>query len=349
MRIYWYLYPLAALYGCVARLRNKCFDWGILQEQAFATPVISIGNLTVGGTGKTPHCEYLIRLLSQKGKVAVLSRGYKRKSKGFVMADSQTPMSQIGDEPYQMKQKFPETMVAVDANRREGIILLEKHHPDVILLDDAYQHRYVKASLNVLLTDFNRLMTHDVMLPAGRLREPLTGKKRADLILVTKCPASLSPNTCESIRKEIKPAPYQTVYFSTFAYGEMQQVFKGAHTEPLDAINANDTVLLLTGIANPEPMAKEIGRYTRHITALTYPDHHDFSVEDQRKIVQTYHSLAAKGKCWIITTEKDATRLTTLSNWEEGLKQDMWKLPIEVQILEGKEKEFNDRICKELK
>lgn len=349
MKIYWALYPIALLYGCAVRLRNKCFDWGILHEQRFATPVICIGNLTVGGTGKTPHCEYLIRLLSSQGKVAVLSRGYKRKSKGFVLADSQTAMSQIGDEPYQMKQKFPETIVAVDANRREGIQHLEKLHPDVILLDDAYQHRYVKAGLNLLLTDFNRLMTRDQMLPAGRLREPLAGKNRADIILVTKCPSSITPEQREEIRKEIQPANHQTVYFSTFVYENLQRVFEEAASLSLNQISKKDSVLLLTGIANPEPLTKEIRQYTANITSLSYPDHHNFTVEDMKQIVQAYQLQAAKGKCWVITTEKDATRLTSLNGWDDELKKAMWKLPIKVRILEGKEKEFNDSICKELK
>lgn len=349
MKIYWSLYPLALLYGCAVRLRNKCFDWGILQEQQFATPVICIGNLTVGGTGKTPHCEYLIRLLSPKGKVAVLSRGYKRKSKGFVLSDTDTPMSQIGDEPYQMKQKFPETIIAVDVNRREGISQLEKLNPDVILLDDAYQHRYVKAGLNLLLTDYNRLMTRDQMLPAGRLREPISGKKRADIILVTKCPNPLSPVQCEEIRKEIQPEGGQAVYFSTFVYGDLEQVFDASVALPPSSITPDDSVLLLTGIANPEPLVKEIRQYTTNIQPLSYPDHHDFTVEDMRQITQTYQSLSAQGKCWIITTEKDATRLTALSGWNNELKKALWKLPIKVSILEGKEKEFNDRICKELK
>lgn len=349
MQIYWPLYPFAFLYGCAVSIRNKCFDWGILHEQQYATPVICIGNLTVGGTGKTPHCEYLIRLLSPRGKVAVLSRGYKRKSKGFVLADSMTSMAQIGDEPYQMKQKFPEAIVAVDANRREGISHLETMNPDVILLDDAYQHRYVKAGLNILLTDYNRLMTRDQMLPAGRLREPLSGKRRADIIIVTKCPDQLTAEECESIRKEIHPAIHQSVYFSTFAYGELQQVFNPSKHQVLSQISPDDSVLLLTGIANPEPLAKEIRQYTMNIVPMSYPDHHNFTEQDFRQIRQAYLSLSEKGKCWIITTEKDATRLTPLKEWDESFKNNIWKLPIMVTFLEGKEEEFNQRICKELK
>ena len=189
-----WLLPLSWLYGIGIRFRNFLFDVGILKSQDYKVPIISVGNITVGGTGKTPHVEYLVKLLKDQFNVAVLSRGYKRKSRGYVLADKDTPMQQIGDEPYQMKQKFPGITVAVDKNRRRGIAqLTEDDKVDVILLDDAFQHRYVKPGVNILLVDYHRLIIYDKLLPAGRLREPLPGKNRADIVIVTKCPTASSP------------------------------------------------------------------------------------------------------------------------------------------------------------
>mgnify|MGYP003295306825 CR=1 FL=1 len=349
MRIYWSLYPLALMYGLAVHLRNKCFDWGILKQNRYTLPIICIGNLTVGGTGKTPHTEYLIRLLSRQGKVAVLSRGYKRQTQGFVLADAHTSMPDIGDEPYQMKQKFPDITVAVDANRREGIEKLMPLHPDVILLDDAYQHRYVKAGLNLLLTDYNRLMTRDHMLPAGRLREPLCGKRRADILIVTKCPATIPAIECDAIRKELKPLPHQQVFFSAFEYGLLQSIFQAQESCSVTDIQPHDQVLLLTGIANPEPLRQHLQKRTENIIPLEFPDHYTFSKKDLLNICTAYHALPQSGKRWIITTEKDATRLSALQDIDAEVARNIWALPIEVKILEGKEQEFNNRICKELK
>lgn len=197
VRIHKWLLPLSWCYGLVVRLRNHFFEVGILKSRTFDTPVISVGNITVGGTGKTPHVEYLVRLLSDQMKVAVLSRGYKRKSRGFVLATKESTANDIGDEPCQIKRKFPHVYVAVDANRCEGIerLTTDKLTKDTeaIILDDAYQHRYVKAGVNILLIDYNRLIIHDKLLPAGRLREPKSGKNRADIVIVTKCPDGLLP------------------------------------------------------------------------------------------------------------------------------------------------------------
>lgn len=215
-KIYWGLWPFSVLFGIGVRVRNLLFDVGWLHEERFPLPVICIGNLTVGGTGKTPHTEYLIRLLQNSFRLAVLSRGYKRKSKGFVLASSTSRMEDIGDEPYQMARKFPAIHVAVDGDRCRGIRQLTSPQgaPDteVILLDDAFQHRYVRPGLRILLMDYHRPVECDQLLPAGRLREPASGKKRADLLIVTKCPPTLSLEECERIRQRIQLLPHQEVF-----------------------------------------------------------------------------------------------------------------------------------------
>ena len=213
-----WLLPLSWLYGVGVGVRNHLFDLGVLPQQEFSIPVIDVGNITVGGSGKTPHVEYLIRLLHDKMKVGVLSRGYKRKSRGYVLADNDTPMRTIGDEPFQMKRKFPDVYVAVDKNRREGIQRLTDDEAtsdvDVILLDDAYQHRYVKPGINILLVDYHRLIIYDKLLPAGRLREPMKGKNRADIVIVTKCPKDLKPMEFRVLTKALDLFPYQALFFT---------------------------------------------------------------------------------------------------------------------------------------
>ena len=218
-----WLRPLSFLYGIGVGIRNQLFELNILKSRSFTTPVISVGNITVGGTGKTPHVEYLIRLLSKEVKVAVLSRGYKRKTHGYILADESTTMRDIGDEPYQMKRKFPDIEVAVDAKRCRGIdhiIHDEKtKDTDVILLDDAYQHRYVKPGINILLVDYHRLIMYDELLPSGRLREPVESKNRADIVIVTKCPASLNPIDYRVLTKAMNLFAYQSLYFTSLRYG----------------------------------------------------------------------------------------------------------------------------------
>ena len=221
-------YPLSILYGWVIACRNYLFDNGILKSHSFDLPVISVGNITVGGTGKTPHIEYLVNLLKGEFRVAVLSRGYKRLSKGFILADLNTSMHKIGDEPFQMRQKYPDILVAVDKDRCHGIDKLREldPKPDAILLDDAYQHRYVKPGINILLVDYNRLICNDMMLPAGNLREPERGKNRANIVLITKCPQDIKPFDYRIISKHMKLYPYQKLFFTTFQYKGIKALFK---------------------------------------------------------------------------------------------------------------------------
>ena len=228
IKIHKWLYPVSWIYGAVVVMRNKLFDWGIFRSKSFDVPVICVGNLAVGGTGKTPHTEYLIKLLRDKYQVAVLSRGYKRRTKGYVLATPQCTAKTIGDEPYQMYTKFSSVTLAVDEKRCHGIeklLKLKEPSTDVILLDDAFQHRHVKAGLNILLTDYHRLFCDDTLLPAGRLREPVSGKNRAQIVIVTKCPQDIKPIDYNIITKRLNLYPYQRLFFSSFRYGNLQPVF----------------------------------------------------------------------------------------------------------------------------
>ena len=281
------LLPLSWFYGLGVGLRNMLFEMGVLKSHSYRTPVISVGNITVGGTGKTPHVEYLIRLLKDKINVAVLSRGYKRKSHGFVMAEADTPMQTIGDEPFQMKQKFPEVTVAVDAKRTRGIERLTEDKSEkgvgVILLDDAFQHRYVKPGLNILLVDYHRLIVYDKLLPAGRLREPVKSKDRADIVIITKCPKDLKPMEFRVITKAMKLYPYQQLFFSRLEYDVPTRIFQDSDTPEAPAsldILTGKNVLLLTGIASPKQMEHDLSPMCAQLTPLVFRDHHQFKKKD---------------------------------------------------------------------
>ena len=340
-----WLLPFSWIYGLVVWFRNQLFDIGILKSKDYKIPVIAVGNITVGGAGKTPHVEYLIRLLKDKVKVAVLSRGYKRKSKGFVLADMNSTVEEIGDEPYQMKKKFPDIDIAVDKNRQEGIELLTNNTTakdiDVIILDDAYQHRYVKPGINILLVDYHRLLLYDKLLPAGRLREPKESTVRADMVIITKCPTELKPIDYRVITRAMNLYPYQTLLFSTLKYGKLIPVYSGDE-QTLDSLNKEVNVLLLTGIASPKQMVIDLKPYAKEIVPLTFRDHHQFSHKDIVKINEKYSSMPSPKI--IVTTEKDMTRLINKDGFSEEVKQNMFMLPIEIEIQLGQEEIFNQKI-----
>ena len=340
-----WLLPLSWLYGIGVGLRNFLFDVGILKTRAFNTPVIAVGNLTVGGTGKTPHVEYLVRLLHDKMHVAVLSRGYKRKSRGFRVADENTPMLLIGDEPYQMKQKFPDITVAVDKKRTRGIDNLtseaEGKPVDVILLDDAFQHRHVKPGINILLVDYHRLIIYDKLLPAGRLREPLKGKDRADIVIITKCPKELKPMEFRVITKAMNLYPYQKLFFSTLDYEPLQPVFNSGKPQSLDAIS-NENILLLTGIASPRQMNEDLAPLTKSITPMTFADHHNFKRKDIERLNEVFDAMPSPKR--IITTEKDAARLSQAENISDAVKQNLYVLPVRITFMLDQEELFNQNI-----
>jgi tetraacyldisaccharide 4'-kinase len=299
-------FPFSILYGFITNLRNYLYDVAILKSTHFKTPTIVVGNLSVGGTGKTPQIEYLIDLLKNNYKVAVLSRGYKRKSKGFLMADSTISAEIIGDEPYQIHLKFPEAIVCVDANRTNGITKLEEmeNPPEVILLDDAFQHRKVRGGLNVLLTTYDNLYLNDTMLPTGDLRENASGANRAQAIIVTKCPANLSAAAQAETIKKLQPKTHQQVFFTTITYDTQ---LKG--DSKLDLSDLSDfQILLVTGIANPKPLTDYLKSRKLHFKHLEYPDHHHFSLNEIGEINSAFESLSATNKI-ILTTEKDYVRI----------------------------------------
>jgi len=268
-----WLYPISFLYGIGVSLRNKLFDWKFLQSKSFDIPIICVGNIAVGGTGKTPHTEYLIRFLQDRYQVAVLSRGYKRHTKGYILADSESSARTIGDEPYQIKKKFPAITVAVDEKRVRGVEnLLKLNTPkvEVVLLDDAFQHRYIEAGMNIILTDYHRLFCDDALLPAGRLREPDKAKNRAQIVIVTKCPADIKPIDYNIIAKRLDLFPYQKLFFSSFLYGNLIPVFPESGNTPrkLNSLKKSENILLVTGIASPVVMKEEIEKYVSNKAML---------------------------------------------------------------------------------
>ena len=338
------LLPLSWIYGLAVKVRNFFFDYGILKSRSFSVPVISVGNITVGGTGKTPHVEYLVRLLSPAFNVAVLSRGYKRKKKGFIIADDTSKARDIGDEPYQMKCKFPNVTVAVDKKRVHGIGQLTTliDELDIVLLDDAYQHRYVKPGVNILLVDYHRMIMHDKLLPAGRLREPEKGKSRADIVIVTKCPRDMKPMEFRVITKAMGLFPFQNLFFTMLDYGEPQPLFPEAPAwqGPLGAV---PNVLLLTGIAQPRQLQEDLAPLIPNITLLSFPDHHDFRWKDVERIASLFLSMPSPKV--IITTEKDAARLVNMKALDEDVKKSTYVLPVHVRFMQQQQEEqFNEII-----
>ncbi|WP_366187025.1 tetraacyldisaccharide 4'-kinase [Flavobacterium ovatum] len=313
------LFPFALLYGLITAIRNFLFDQGLKKHTTFNVPVIAVGNLSVGGTGKTPQIEYLVRMLSDSYKVATLSRGYKRQSEGFILADENANALILGDEPFQYYQKFPKIQVAVDANRTNGIFLLlsQKVKPEIILLDDAYQHRKVKAGLYILLTAYGDLYADDFILPMGNLRESRSGAKRAKVVVVTKCPATLSVEEQQEITNKLNLNSNQELYFSTIQYDTV--VYGKNEQLTVEALKSKQKVLL-AGIAKPKPFFEYLKN--DHDLCLTYPDHHHFSDKDLITIQEQ-----SKGKI-IITTEKDYVRLK-----DSILKEQLYYLPIQSKLL----------------
>jgi tetraacyldisaccharide 4'-kinase len=365
----WILLPLSWIYGIVIWIRNVLFNAEIIPSTSFNLPVISVGNITVGGTGKTPHTEYLIRLLSKEYQVAVLSRGYKRKSKGFLLADEHSGLAELGDEALQMKLKFPNLVVAVDEKRRRGIARLieSTFQPfiDVILLDDAYQHRSVSPSISILMIDYNRLIREDMLLPVGNLREPAGQMKRAQIVIVSKCPTDLKPMDVRILSTKINILPYQSLYFTTMKYGSLEKLTPWeANTETntpgeettqtvqttirprlvqsFEQIQTEQIpVLLLTGIATPENLERYVSKYTK-VKSMFFADHHEFGKHDAKKIGQEFEKIRAAGGI-LLTTEKDATRIRN-NPYMQLLKPFIYYPTLEIHFLEGQGKTFEQKI-----
>ena len=350
------LLPLSWLYGLGVKFRNMLFEMNILKSKSYSVPVISVGNITVGGTGKTPHVEYLIQLLKDQFRVAILSRGYKRKSSGYVLATTKTPMKMIGDEPYQIKQKYPKVTVAVDAKRTRGIDHLihddSTKETDVILLADAFQHRYVKPGVNILLVDYHRSIIFDKLIPAGRLREPLKGKDRADIVIVTKCPKDLKPMEFRVLTKQMNLYPYQQLYFTTLDYGQLKRVFQSNQNTPSTPNNqiipnnleglTDYHILLLTGIASPKQIYYDVKPYAKEIKTLAYGDHHAFKQKDIHHINETFASMPSPKV--IITTEKDMVRLETTEGLSDEVRNNLLVLPVKISFMLEGETMFNENI-----
>ena len=335
-----WLAPFAFLYGLGVCFRNWLFDMGILRSERFPLPVICIGNIAVGGTGKTPHTEYLIRLLKERYRIAVLSRGYKRETKGYRLATTKSSSSEIGDEPYQIKRKFPEITVAVDSDRRRGIANLlalpERERPEVILLDDAFQHRYVRPSLNIVLTDYHRPYFVDALMPDGRLRETRGGIRRADIVIVTKTDEPIDRPIYEEWRKASSLEPGQHLFFSELAYDHLEPLFPDEASEAIDPAQA--TVLLISGIANPAPLLAEVRRRARQVIHFPFADHHSFNADELAKRQEQ------SGPTLIIVTEKDAARLRQHPGLPNAWRAILYQLPIRTRFLNGEGERFDQLI-----
>jgi tetraacyldisaccharide 4'-kinase len=324
------LFPFSILYGIITSIRNYLFDIEILKSYSFDVPIICVGNLNVGGTGKTPQIEYLINLLSKKYKIATLSRGYKRKSKGFVLADKNSNAEILGDEPYQFYTKYKNIQVAVDSDRKKGIekLLLLKNKPQIVLLDDAFQHRKVNAGFYILLTTFNDLYCNDFLLPTGNLRESSSGSKRANVIIVTKCPRNLDLEIQKQIQKKLKLNSNQKLFFSSIVYDD--KIYSKNNSIKIIDIPFKEK-LLIAGIANPKPFFDFLKNDNDSI--LNFPDHHNFSNDDLIKIKKMSENKT------IITTEKDFMRL------HNELIDNLFYLPIKSSFLNNQDA-FDNEILK---
>ena len=333
------LFPFSIIYGIITAIRNLLFNVSVLKANSFDLPIINVGNLSMGGTGKTPHIEYLIRLLLPNFKLATLSRGYKRKSKGFVIAENDTSSSVIGDEPKQYKTKFPDITVAVCENRSIGIseILKSNNNVDCVLLDDAFQHRSLKAGFNVLLTDHKKLFTRDHVVPSGTLREFRCGAKRANVIIVTKCPKNLSEEEKNRIRNEINPTKDQRLFFSYIEYGSLVKLNDIPFKEDIDTVSS---VLLFSGIADVKPLEKYLTGKKYSVHSLHFKDHHQYSTQDLLKIKESFYNIALP-KMIIVTTEKDIMRIENAEQREIVKDLPIFYIPIVVDLFEMDKKMFN--------
>lgn len=328
--------PLSWLYGMVVHIRHKLFDLKILRSEEFDIPVVCIGNLTVGGTGKTPVAELLIERFSEHYRVGVLSRGYRRKTKGFVLSTPTSSARTIGDEPRQMKLKYPSVPVAVCERRAEGIRLLRKAHPEIelIILDDAFQHRYVEPWVNILLMDYNNPVYRDRLLPWGRLRDTRNQIHRANFVLVTKCPDDLNPLDMRIVINSLGLFPYQSLYFTRMRQGEITPLFAD---RAVGKVREGDPVIAMSGIANPVPLLENLRKRFDVVAELTFDDHHTYRLSDMRRLEALF---AAYPDAVVLTTEKDAVKLTNRKKVPEAVQQRLYYVPIHVSFVADSESEF---------
>lgn len=333
------LLPFSWIYGSVVTVRNWAYDLGWFKQTSFNLPVIVVGNLDIGGAGKSPMTEYLIRLLKNNHKLATLSRGYGRKTTGYKLAECNADATEIGDEPAQFKRKFPDITVAVCESRVDGIQHLQTSH-DLILLDDAFQHRALKPGFSILLFEYSRVFNPYFLLPAGNLREGFSGRKRADVLVVSKCPSDLEANNFQKVLQRIRPSANQPVFFTAIQYGKLEDFHGGQVSAGIDS---DTRVFLLTGIANPMPLLQHINQQTPHIIHHNYPDHHQFSLKNIAKLVREFQADSSDKKL-ILTTEKDAQRLRDQDVKEALLGLPIFIQPITIKFLDHAADEFDQII-----
>lgn len=340
------LLPFSFLYALILSIRNKLYDFNILPSKTFSNTItINVGNLNVGGVGKTPHVAYLVKLLSSEYNVAILSRGYKRKTRGFMVANHTSTFEDVGDEPLQFKKMFGNCTVAVDEKRDRGIKTIKENYPttDVVLLDDAFQHRAVNPDINILVTEYSNLFVNDLVLPSGRLREWKSGYKRADIIIVSKCPIILSPIDRRRITEEIKPKDYQKIYFSYINYGNPKPFTPEAENYLELTKDKNTSILLITGIANPSPLYYYLKNNFKVVEHLKYPDHHPFSEKEIEELKTAFNTLIGNNKL-IITTEKDFMRLSLPRILPLINDLPVFYLPIGISFHGDDKKQFEEQI-----
>jgi tetraacyldisaccharide 4'-kinase len=339
------LLPFSVLYAMVVMVRNFLFDKGLLLSQAYKIPLISVGNLTVGGTGKTPLTEHIIRLVKTSKHCAVLSRGYGRKTKGVIIAGNNDSYSTIGDEPMQLKRKFGQLTVAVAEERRKGMdaLLALPQPPEVVLLDDAFQHRYVKPGFSILVMDYYRPVWKDFCLPAGNLREPVSGKKRSDIVVVNKCPAELSQSEAVLIGEKLKLKKDQHLFFTSIGYKNPAPLMRENSGRDFFALLAEtqEPLVVVAGIGNPAPFFKVAASFGKPVITMRFGDHHDFSAADIEAI-----QGRGSNSSLILTTEKDAVRLAETEELPADFASRVWYLPIELEFLFEKKDDFDNLIKK---
>ena len=337
-------FPFAVIYGTITSLRNLLYDWNILKSKSFDVHTICVGNLAVGGTGKTPHIEYLINLLKNEFKIATLSRGYKRKTTGFIHADNSSSVLDIGDEPLQYKTKYPNIDVCVDSDRVNGVkkILSFSAAPNVILLDDAFQHRALNSELKIVVSEYTNLFLNDCIMPSGNLRESKNGIKRADIIIISKTPEKTTAVEIRNLIKDLKPLAHQQLFFTWLKYGELTS-FQNPQ-ETIDTLNDlfRYRVVLFTGIVNPMPMVTYVKEYASEIKHIQFPDHYQFTILDIANIRAELDAFEGGNKI-VVTTEKDAMRLKGNNLQDIANTLPLYILPIEVDF-KDKTQEFNETI-----
>lgn len=346
------LMPLSKVYGAITGVRNQMFDWGVLKQHSFDVPVITIGNLSAGGTGKTPHVEFLVAALRNKFNIAVLSRGYKRSTKGFVAATPHSTPHDIGDEAYQVYHKFGrKVMVVVCEDRVKGIERIRQINPQInlIILDDGFQHRYVKPMLSIVLTDYSLPCYEDKLLPYGRLRESASNISRADIVVVTKCPSSMRPIDFRVITKKLDLIPHQQLFYSRISYDRLRPIFSTSvrNTPALADLTEQDSILAVSGIGNPRPFVRHVKSFNASVKVNVFGDHHDFTRRDLELIKNRFDSMNGRRRL-IVTTEKDAVRLLNNPYFPLELKAHIFYQPIYVEFMRTEAISFAETISQML-